>query len=82
MSKGVKVHKSRQMYLSGSYLEVSTAKSGSMDRGATEHLSRRQKLSRWIEELSRSYRDCDKKKLKSSIDSLSVKRCRGAIEIA
>ena len=47
--------KLRQMQLSSSYLEVSTAKRGSMDQGAIEHLSRRQKLSRWIKELSRSY---------------------------
>ena len=50
---------------------------------------------RWIEELSsiyrgdrnfldgsRSYRDYDKKKLKSSIDSLVVERYRGAVDIA
>ena len=43
------------MHLSRSYLKVSTAKRGSMDRGVIEHLSRRQKLSRWINELSRSY---------------------------
>jgi len=43
-----------------------------MDRGAIEQLSRRHKLSQWIEELSRSYRDCDKKKLKSSIDKLGI----------
>ena len=53
-----------------------------MDRGAIKHLSRRKKLYRWIEELSSSYQDCDKKKLKSSIDSLAVERCRGAVEIA
>ena len=47
-----------------------------------EHLSSRQKLSRWIENLSRSYQDCDKKKLKSSIDSLAVERCPAAVEIA
>ena len=57
-------------------------KKSSMDRGAIEQLSRRQKLSQWIEDLSRSYQDCDKKKLKSSIDSLSVKSYREAIEIA
>ena len=69
------------MHLLSSYLEVSTAKTSSMDQGAIEHLSRRQKFSQWIEELSRSYRDCDKKKLKSSIDKPSVKRCRGVVEI-
>ena len=29
---------------------------------------------RWIEELLRSNRDCDKKKLKSSIDSLAIEK--------
>ena len=53
-----------------------------MDRGAIGQLLRRQKLSRWIEELLRSCRDCDKKKLKNSIDKPSVKRCQGAVEIA
>ena len=52
-----------------------------MDRGAIEHLLRRQKLSRWIEELPRSYQDCDKKKPKSSINKPGVERCRGAVEI-
>ena len=74
--------KLRQMHLSNSYPEVSIAKTGSMDRRVIKHLSRRQKLSRWIEELSRSYRDCDKKKLKSLIDSLAIERCREAVEIA
>ena len=32
-------------------------------------MSKGQELSRSIDQLSRSYRDCDKKKLKSSIDS-------------
>ena len=71
-----------QIHLSRSYLEVSTAKINSMDLGAIEHLSRRQKLSRWIEELLRGYQDCDKKKLKSLIDSLAIERYRGAVEIA
>ena len=62
--------------------EESTAKKGSMDRGAIEQLSRRQKLSQWIEELSRSYRDCNKKKLKISIDKLGIERCRGTVKIA
>ena len=52
----------------------------SMDQEAIEYLSRRQKLSRWIEKLLRNYRDCNKKKLKSSIDSIAVERCRGAVE--
>ena len=47
----------------------------SMDWLAIEHLSSRQKVSRWIENLSISYWECDNKKLKNSIDSLVVKRC-------
>ena len=55
----------------------------------------RQKEARWIEELSRGQelfrsihlaiercQDCDKKKLKSSIDKPHVERCRRAVEIA
>ena len=34
----------------------------SMDQKSIKHLSRRRKLSRWIENLSKSYQDCDKKK--------------------
>ena len=41
-----------------------------------------QKEARWIEELSRSCRDCDKKKLKSSIDKPGIERCQEAVEIA
>ena len=52
--------------------QVSRAKRSSMDRRAIKQLSRRQKLSRWIEELLRSCRDCNKKKLKSSIDKPGV----------
>ena len=37
----------------------------SMDWEAVEKLSRRQKLSRWIEKLSKSYQDCNKEKLKN-----------------
>ena len=36
----------------------------SMDRTAIKHLSRRQKVPRWIENLSRSYRYCDKESTK------------------
>ena len=62
------------MHLSSSYPEVSTAKKGLMDRGAIEHLSRRQKLSWWIKELSRSYRDCGKKKLKKLLKNRFSRR--------
>ena len=54
----------------------------SMDRPAIEHLLSKQKVSWWIEELLRSNRDCDKKKLKSSIDSLDIEKCREAVQIA
>ena len=53
------------------------------------------KKAQWIEKLSsiyrgdinfldgsRSYQDCDKKKLKGSIDSLAVEKYREAVEIA
>ena len=53
----------------------------SMDRTTIKLLSRRQKLSRWIKELSRNCRDCDKKKLKSSIDKPGIERCQGAVKI-
>ena len=46
----------------------------SMDQEAIEYLSRRQKLSRWIEKLLRSYRDCNKKKLKCLIDKLGIEK--------
>ena len=36
----------------------------SMDREAIEHLLSIQRVSRWIKQLSRSYQECDKKKLK------------------
>ena len=39
-------------------------KRGSMDREGIENLLGIQKLSRWIKQLLRSYRECDKKKLK------------------
>ena len=51
--------KGRQMQLLSRCLEVSTAKRSLMDQGAIEQLSRRQKLSRWIEVLSTSCRDYD-----------------------
>ena len=53
--------------------QVSRAKRSSMDRRAIKQLSRRQKLSRWIEVLSRSCWDCNKKKMKSSIENLVIK---------
>ena len=68
-------------------------KKGSMDRKAIEHLSSMQKLPRWIEKLSISYRDwisrismdqdCDnrERKLKSSIDSLAVKKLSRLLKI-
>ena len=48
---------------------------------AIEELSRGQKVSRSIDLAIKRYRDCDKKKLKSLIDSLAVERCRAAIEL-
>ena len=51
-------------------------------RGGVKQVSSRQKLSRSIHQLSRSYRDCDKKKLKISIDSLAVERCRDAVKLS
>ena len=39
------------------------------------------KEARWIEELSRSCRDCDKKKLKSSIDKPGIEGCQEAVKI-
>ena len=38
-------------------------------------LSKGQKVARSIDLAIERYRDCDKKKLKSSIDSLNVERC-------
>ena len=63
------------MQLLSKCLEVFTTKRSSMDQETIEKLLRRQKLSRWIEVLLRSCRDCDKKKLKSSIDKLGIERC-------
>ena len=54
----------------------------SIDRPAIEHLSRGQKVARSIDLAIKRCRDCDKKQLKSSIEKLGVKRCRGAVEIA
>ena len=47
---------------------------------AIEELSRGQKVARSINLANERYRDCDKKKLKSSIDSLAVERCQAAIK--
>ena len=44
-------------------------------------LSRGRKVARLIDLTIERCRDCDKKKLKSSIDSLAVERCRVAIEL-
>ena len=53
-----------------------------MDRGSVEELSRGHKVAQWIDLAIERCRDCDKKKLKSSIDKLGVERCQEAIEIA
>ena len=47
-----------------------------------EKLLRRQKHSRSIDLAIERCQDCDKKKLKSSIDKPHVERCRRAVEIA
>ena len=57
---------------------ISSIKARSIDL-ADEKLSRRQKLSRSIHQMSRRCRDCDKKnKLGSSIDSQVSRRCRAS----
>ena len=61
--------------------QVSKAKRSSMDRGSVEDLSRGQKVARLIDLAIETCRDCDKRKLKSSIDKLGVERCRVAVEI-
>ena len=48
---------SQQMNLSRRCQETIDCKNALMDREAIENLSSRQKLSRWIENLLRSYRD-------------------------
>ena len=53
-----------------------------MDQGSVEELSRGHKVSRSIYLAIERCEDCDKKQLKSSIDKLGIKRCRGAVEIA
>ena len=45
-------------------------------------VSRGQKLSRSIDKLSRSYRDCDKNQLKSSTDSQLSRRCRATVKLS
>ena len=39
-------------------------------------------ISRSIHQVSRRYRDCNKKKLGSSTDSQMSRRCRGGVELA
>ena len=50
--------------LSRIYREVSIAKESRWIEEAIERLLSNQKVSRWIKQLSRSYRECDKKQLK------------------
>ena len=52
----------------------------SLSIASYRELLRGQKVARQIDLAIERYRDCDKKKLKSSINSLAVKRCR-AIEL-
>ena len=64
-------------------IERCRALKGSTD-AAIEHVSlgvHSKKEARWIEELSRSCRDCDKKKLKSSIDKPGIEGCQEAVKI-
>ena len=61
---------SRQINLSRCCQEFVDGKSTSMDRTAIEKLSAKQNLSRWIENLSRSYRE---KFQKASMDQKCVK---------
>ena len=49
---------------SRSYRATIEQKPTSMNRTAIKHLSRGQKVPRWIENLLRSYRDCDKENTK------------------
>ena len=91
MEREVSRIKMWQKELLRSYREVSTTNRPRW----IEKLSRRQKLSRWIKKLSRSYRDkfsktlmdwnwdssWQERKIKSSIDSLAVKRYWEAVKI-
>ena len=47
---------------------------------AIEELSSIQKFSRWIEVAIKSYRECDKKKLKSSIGRIAIERYRDSYQ--
>ena len=64
---------SQHMNLSRCCQETVDCKNALMDREAIENLSSKQKLSRWIENLSRSYRD---KFQKVSMDRRCIKICR------
>ena len=66
------------MQLSSKCPEVSTAKRSSMDRRAIEEIETFSMDRDAIKKLSRLRLE----KLKSSIDKLSVERCRGAVETA
>ena len=63
---GVEHNRRRQMQLSRIYwgTKQQKAKKISIEPPGVEKLSRRQELSRSIHQVSRSCRDCDKKKLK------------------
>ena len=50
--------------LSRIYQKVSTAKESRWIEEVEEKLSSNQKVSWWIKQLSKSYRECDKKQLK------------------
>ena len=81
-SRGVERCRALKGSIDATIEQVSKAKRSSMDQGSVEKLSRGQKLSRSIDLAIERCRDCDKKQLKSSIDKLGIKRCRGAVEIA
>ena len=53
-----------------------------MDRKAIENLSARQKIARWIEKLSKSYRDEIQKAqwIEIALTSIELRRNRGLIE--
>ena len=53
----------------------------SLSIASYRELSRGQKVAQSIDLTIERCRDYDKKKLKSSIDSLAVERCRAAIEL-
>ena len=73
---GVEHNRRRQMQLSRIYRGTNQqkAKKISIDPLGVEKLSRRQELSRSIHQVSRSWRDCDKKKFrKLAIEEVSSK---------